>query len=147
MRARVAAEARLRESGGGGGTAAGGGGTAAAAAGGVGPQEQDALVSSLAHEASRLERRLLQMVVWAEQREEMLRGAAQGQIAALRSHTQALQADLSARAGEALNWHGVAEQLATEHRDAAVHAALSHTRATRLARALAAWRVVVVARV
>ena len=62
-----------------------------------GEEQSSVLVASLAHEANRLERRLLQMVVWAEQREEMLRDAAQGQIVTLRSQQQMLQADLSKR--------------------------------------------------
>ena len=45
------------------------------------------------------------------------------------------------RAQEALQWHGVAEQLATEHRDSALYAALDHTRTARLWQAVAAWRL------
>ena len=44
------------------------------------------------------------------------------------------------RMQEAKQWHGVAEELATEHRDEAVVRVLGHARAVRLTAGLASWR-------
>ena len=102
-------------------------------------QQQLALVDSLAHECSRLERRLVQMFVWAEQREATLRGAAKQHM---RQVADSSSAELQRRTVEASQWHSVAEELATEHRDGALGRSLRHARAVRLMAALATWRVV-----
>jgi hypothetical protein len=96
--------------------------------------------TQLAIEAARLERRLVQMVVWAEQREVVLRTAAQAQLSALHGEKVKMADELGKRAQEAHAWHGVAEELATENRDESLSRTLAHVRAVRLASAFGAWR-------
>ena len=59
----------------------------------------------------------------------------------MRQQAEAASAEeLAMRMQEAKQWHGVAEELATEHRDEAVVRVLGHARAVRLTAGLASWR-------
>ena len=102
--------------------------------------------TALAAEAERLSARMLQLYIWAEQREGMLRGAAQQQITTLRTRVEAQEAAGERHAQEARSWHDVAEALATEQRDAGLRRVLAQARVARLANALGEWRLTAAAR-
>ena len=83
--------------------------------------------------------------MWAEARELKLRGAATLQIEHAKTELETMRTELATRAQEAASWYGVAEELATEHRDSEVLRMICHARGVTLMHAISQWRACVAA--
>ena len=102
-----------------------------------------ALLALQEKEAARIDARLTQIFIWAEQRESQLRTSATRQLGEAKSSLTGMRTELAARTEEARSWHGVAEELATEHRDAEVIRTMTHARGVRLMHGWAKWRATI----